>query len=270
MPVKEYHVVGRKAPTEAEPSPPIYRMRLFAPNEVVAKSRYWYFMHQIQKMKKSTGDILAVSEVRSAARARPPPPRLSLAFLALPPPYRRPAAPPCPSRAPLQIRERNTNIVKNYGITIRYNSRSGTHNMYKEFRAVSLCSAVDQMYSELAGRHRARFHAIQIVDTRIVPAGVRAANRYNPEKDGDEVPPAVKRPSIKQCVRSQRAPSARRGAASARPLYNPPSPPAPLLLCICRFLDGGIQFPLPHRIVRPATKALRSTFNARRPTTFFH
>ena len=70
--MKEYHVVGRKAPTEAEPSPPIYRMRLFAPNEVVAKSRYWYFMHQIQKMKKSTGDILAVSEVRSAARPRPP------------------------------------------------------------------------------------------------------------------------------------------------------------------------------------------------------
>ena len=168
-------------------------------------------------------------------------------------------------------------MIKNYGITIRYNSRSGTHNMYKEYRSVSLCDAVDQMcvapaapacslrrsmslsccrraqppaapprpalpppppllsrYSELAGRHRARFHAIQIVDTRIVPAGVRATKKYNPEVDGDEVPVAVKRTSIKQ------------------------------------FLDGQIKFPLPHRIQRAPTKALRSTFNARRPTTFFH
>ena len=40
-------VVGRKAPTEAEPSPPAFRMKLFAPNEVIAKSRFWYFLHQV-------------------------------------------------------------------------------------------------------------------------------------------------------------------------------------------------------------------------------
>lgn len=40
-------VVGRKAPTEAEPSPEAYRMKLFAPNPVIAKSRFWYFMHQV-------------------------------------------------------------------------------------------------------------------------------------------------------------------------------------------------------------------------------
>ena len=67
-----------------------------------------------------------------------------------------------------------------------------------------------------------------------MPAGVRATKKYNPEVDGDEVPVAVKRTSIKQ------------------------------------FLDGQIKFPLPHRIQRAPTKALRSTFNARRPTTFFH
>lgn len=193
MGLKEFHVVGRKAPTKADPEPAIYRMRIFAPNEIVAKSRYWYFLHQIHKMKKSTGEILAVNE----------------------------------------IRERNTNTVKNYGITIKYNSRSGTHNMYKEFRDVSLCGAVDQLYAELAGRHRARFHSIQIVDTRIVPAGIRANNRYNPETDGDEVPPAVKRPSIKQFL-------------------------------------GKVKFPLAHRIARAPSKALRSTFSASRPTTFFH
>ena len=38
-------------------------MRLFAPNPVTAKSRYWYFMHRLHKMKKGTGEILAVNEV---------------------------------------------------------------------------------------------------------------------------------------------------------------------------------------------------------------
>jgi len=44
MGLQEYQVVGRHLPTEAEPTPKIYRMRIFAPNEVVAKSRFWYFL----------------------------------------------------------------------------------------------------------------------------------------------------------------------------------------------------------------------------------
>jgi large subunit ribosomal protein L18Ae len=44
MSLKEYQVVGRHLPTEATPTPKIYRMRIFAPNEVVAKSRFWYFL----------------------------------------------------------------------------------------------------------------------------------------------------------------------------------------------------------------------------------
>jgi hypothetical protein len=42
-----HQVVGRKAPTETEPSPPAYRMKLFAPNAAIAKSRFWYFMHSV-------------------------------------------------------------------------------------------------------------------------------------------------------------------------------------------------------------------------------
>jgi len=186
--------VGRKKATAADPTPAIYRMRIFAPNEVVAKSRYWYFLHQIHKMKKTTGDILAVNE----------------------------------------IRERNSNIIKNFGITIKYYSRSGIHNMYKEYRNTTLAGAVEDMYSELAGRHRVRFASIQIVDTKVVPAGVRATNRYNPEIHGDDKPAAVVRPIVKQ------------------------------------FLTSKIRFPLPHRIQRAPSKSLRSTFSASRPTTFFH
>ena len=58
-----YQVIGRKAPTENDANPPAYRMKLFAPNEVLARSRFWYFMHQSRKMKKTTGEILDVNEV---------------------------------------------------------------------------------------------------------------------------------------------------------------------------------------------------------------
>ena len=44
MGLQEFQVIGRHLPTEQEPTPKIYRMRIFAPNEVVAKSRFWYFL----------------------------------------------------------------------------------------------------------------------------------------------------------------------------------------------------------------------------------
>jgi large subunit ribosomal protein L18Ae len=61
--IRQFQVVGRKAPTDKEPNPPAYRMKLFAPNEVLAKSRFWYFLHQMKKMKKTTGEILDINEV---------------------------------------------------------------------------------------------------------------------------------------------------------------------------------------------------------------
>jgi hypothetical protein len=44
MGLQEFQVIGRHLPTEQDPTPKIYRMRIFAPNEVVAKSRFWYFL----------------------------------------------------------------------------------------------------------------------------------------------------------------------------------------------------------------------------------
>ena len=96
MPFTEYQVVGRHLPTEHEPTPKIYRMRIFAPNEVVAKSRFWYFLRyvlcriyaqvphspappspaslalaynvnascrQLKKVKKASGEIIGVNVV---------------------------------------------------------------------------------------------------------------------------------------------------------------------------------------------------------------
>eukprot|EP00543_Licmophora_paradoxa_P007238 CAMPEP_0202443818 /NCGR_PEP_ID=MMETSP1360-20130828/2988_1 /ASSEMBLY_ACC=CAM_ASM_000848 /TAXON_ID=515479 /ORGANISM="Licmophora paradoxa, Strain CCMP2313" /LENGTH=184 /DNA_ID=CAMNT_0049059615 /DNA_START=313 /DNA_END=867 /DNA_ORIENTATION=+ len=126
--MRQYQVVGRKAATLDQPNPEAYRMILFAPSPVVAKSKFWYYMHQFRKMKKTTGEILDCVE----------------------------------------LKEKDNKVVKNYGIWLRYDSRSGTHNMYREFRDVTLTGAVSQLYDEMAGRHRTRPRSIQIIRTATV------------------------------------------------------------------------------------------------------
>ena len=128
--VRHFLVTGRKKPTEADFNPKIYTMSIFAPNGVVAKSRFWYFLGMLKKMKRATGEILAVKE----------------------------------------LQEQSPNKVKNYGIWLRYYSRSGKHNMYKEYRDITLTGAVEQMYEELAGRHRARERCLQIIKTAVLEA----------------------------------------------------------------------------------------------------
>merc|ERR1712146_383223 len=130
MGTHQYQIVGRAAPTPKNPTPKIYRMRLFAKNTVLAKSRFWYFMKKINKAKKSGGELLAVNE----------------------------------------LFDRGPTKVKNYGIWLRYQSRTNTHNMYKEYRDVTINGAVSQMYSEMAGRHRAQPGSIQIINTAVLKA----------------------------------------------------------------------------------------------------
>jgi hypothetical protein len=59
----EYQVIGRHLPTTDEPTPKLYRMRIFAQNEVVAKSRFWYYLRKLKKVKKANGEIVAVNRV---------------------------------------------------------------------------------------------------------------------------------------------------------------------------------------------------------------
>lgn len=59
----EYQVIGRHLPTEANPAPKLYRMRIFAPNTVVAKSRFWYFLMKLRKVKKANGEIVSLNVV---------------------------------------------------------------------------------------------------------------------------------------------------------------------------------------------------------------
>jgi large subunit ribosomal protein L18Ae len=121
--LKEFLVVGRALPTERDQNPKVYRMRLFAKSDLVAKSRFWYFMRRLTNLKKMNGEILAVS----------------------------------------QIFETKPLVIKNFGIWLRYDSRSGTHNMYKEYRELSRSDAVSACYQDMAARHRARFRSIHII-----------------------------------------------------------------------------------------------------------
>lgn len=98
----EYQIIGRKLPSASEPAPQLYKMRIFASNEIVAKSRFWYFLSKLKKVKRAAGEVVSFSEVSE--------------------------------KKPLKI--------KNFGIWLRYDSRSGTHNMYKEFRELSRADAV--------------------------------------------------------------------------------------------------------------------------------
>ena len=59
--------------------------------------------------------------------------------------------------------------MKNFGIFLRYDTRTCTVNMYKEYRDLTLCGAVSQLYLEMSGRHSARSETIQIIRTSVLP-----------------------------------------------------------------------------------------------------
>jgi len=61
--VHQFLVVGRGHPTQENPNPKIFKMRIFANDSVRAKSKFWYFLKRMNKIKKANGEILSVNEV---------------------------------------------------------------------------------------------------------------------------------------------------------------------------------------------------------------
>ncbi|MES1909459.1 MAG: hypothetical protein MHM6MM_002190 [Cercozoa sp. M6MM] len=108
---------------QAKGSTTAMQLSIFAKTEVHARKKFWYFAKKVAKCKSSSGDILKCSKVF----------------------------------------EKKPTTLKNFGIFLRYDSRTATHNMFKEYRAMSRTEAVEQMYSEMAGRHRARAPSVQII-----------------------------------------------------------------------------------------------------------
>jgi large subunit ribosomal protein L18Ae len=121
-------VFGRKLPTDKDPNPKVYAIRLFARNKVIAKTKFWYHLSRQFKTKRAQGQILTVNE----------------------------------------IFERRPNHIKTFGIVLRYQSRTANHNMYKEYRDVSLNGAVSQLHAEMAGNHRASSDTISIIRTAVL------------------------------------------------------------------------------------------------------
>lgn len=97
------------------------------PNEIVAKSRFWYHLKSLKKIKRTHGEILDCQHI-----------------------------------------EENGDFVKNFGVLLRYRSRVGQHNMYREVRETTSARAMDKVYSEMAGQCRARYHDIQIINVKEV------------------------------------------------------------------------------------------------------
>ena len=61
----QYQVVGRLKPSAQKGTrkSTIYKMNVFAPNSVIAKSRFWYYMSMLNRVKKANGEILQINEV---------------------------------------------------------------------------------------------------------------------------------------------------------------------------------------------------------------
>ncbi|KAI2803390.1 60S ribosomal protein L18A [Blomia tropicalis] len=129
--LRQYRIVGRHLPTAQIGNPPLFRMTIFAPDHIVAKSRFWYFLSKLKKIKKANGEIVEIKEIQESNAA---------------------------------------DRVKNYGVWLRYNSRTGSHNMYREYRDISTNNAVTSCYRDMGARHRARADSIQIIKVQEIEA----------------------------------------------------------------------------------------------------
>lgn len=69
-----------------------------------------------------------------------------------------------------KVYDRKPLKIKNFAIWLRYDSRSGTHNMYREYRDLTTEGAVTQCYRDMGAKHRARAHSIQIMKIEEIAA----------------------------------------------------------------------------------------------------
>lgn len=69
-----------------------------------------------------------------------------------------------------KIYDKKPTKIKNFAIWLRYDSRSGSHNMYREYRDLTTAGAVTQLYRDMGARHRARAHSIQVMRVEEIDA----------------------------------------------------------------------------------------------------
>ena len=122
---RRFFVFGRAVPTESNPNPDIIVVRVYARNEVFAKSQFWKTNRVINKVKKSQGEVLKIQEIFDCGKVQ----------------------------------------AKNFGIFLKYRSSTGVTNCYKEYRDVNLRGAINQMYNEMGGNYKANNERVEIIRT---------------------------------------------------------------------------------------------------------
>ena len=122
---RQFLIYGRALPTDKTATPAVIVVKVIAPNESVARSRFWKLNKRDHKLKRSHGEILKVQEVHDKTKT----------------------------------------IAKNFGVFLKYRSHTGVHNMFKEYRDVSMRGAIDQMYNEIAGNYKASAERVEIIKT---------------------------------------------------------------------------------------------------------
>jgi large subunit ribosomal protein L18Ae len=89
--------------------------------------------------------------------------------------------------------------VKTYGVACRFPSRSNHHNCYKEYRDLTVCGAISQLYMELASRHRIRRKDVAIIRVGTT-VGKEGARRKDTKQYFDS---KIKVPSLRRATRPE-------------------------------------------------------------------
>merc|ERR1712029_948009 len=131
MTIYPYEVLGRTTPNKQENDPKIFKAKIYAQNDVVAKSRFFKYMklnREANHGKKANIQILYVKKKGKEYEGK----------------------------------------AKTYGFCLNYQSRTHRLGMYKEIRATTETEAINKLISDMTGRHRADSSSIQVISCRIV------------------------------------------------------------------------------------------------------
>ena len=127
--MKEFYLAARAFDARHTDKTQVFRSRVFAPNYVVAKSRFFMMLKKQHKVKRANTQLIACST----------------------------------------IVEKNPAVVKNFQVFLRYQSANGVHNITKQYRDVTRVGAVRQMYADLASQYKATKDKIQLISITTVP-----------------------------------------------------------------------------------------------------
>merc|ERR1711976_720288 len=131
MTIYPYEELGRTIPNTQNAKPKIFRAKIYAQNDIVAKSRFFKYMktnREASHGKKANIQILLVKKKGNEYEGR----------------------------------------AKTYGFCLNYQSRTHRLGMYKEIRATTETEAINKLIADMTGRHRADSSGIQVISCRIV------------------------------------------------------------------------------------------------------